>query len=228
VQAEGGINTASFEWLQRLAELCRTYDMLLIVDDVQAGCGRTGPFFSFEPAGIVPDIVCLSKSLSGFGLPMAITLFRPDLDIWSPGEHSGTFRGNNPAFVTAKVALERYWGTDDLSNAVEAKGETVASCLDELATAYPEARGRMRGRGMLRGLFCDVPGLAEEVCKVAFQRGLIMETSGPQSDVIKVMPPLVIDNETLSTGLDILGESFATVVGERNLSTGPEFISVGP
>ena len=109
VQGEGGLNVARIEWLQALAELCRRRDILLIVDDVQMGCGRTGPFFSFEEAGIVPDIVTLSKSISGYGLPMALTLFRRDLDLWAPGEHNGTFRGHNPAFVTAATALKTYW-----------------------------------------------------------------------------------------------------------------------
>ena len=106
VQGEGGLNVARPEWLRGLADLCQRHDILLIVDDVQMGCGRTGPFFSFEEAGIVPDIVCLSKSLSGYGLPMALTLFKPELDVWEPGEHNGTFRGHNPAFVTATAALE--------------------------------------------------------------------------------------------------------------------------
>ncbi|MFC8586505.1 aspartate aminotransferase family protein, partial [Streptomyces sp. NPDC057217] len=101
VQGEGGINVARAQWLRALADLCRRHDMLLIVDDVQMGCGRTGDFFSFEEAGITPDIVTLSKSISGYGLPMALCLFRPELDLWEPGEHNGTFRGNNPAFVTA-------------------------------------------------------------------------------------------------------------------------------
>ena len=108
VQGEGGLHTADFGWLRRLAECCQRHDVLLIVDDIQAGCGRTGTFFSFEPAGIEPDIICLSKSISGSGLPMSLTLIRPDLDIWSPGEHNGTFRGNNEAFVTATEALN-WW-----------------------------------------------------------------------------------------------------------------------
>ncbi|MGH3910247.1 MAG: diaminobutyrate--2-oxoglutarate transaminase, partial [Pseudonocardiaceae bacterium] len=114
VQGEGGLNVARFEWLKALEQLCRRHDMLLIVDDVQMGCGRTGPFFSFEPAGITPDIVSLSKSISGYGLPMALTLIRPELDVWEPGEHNGTFRGNNAAFVTATRALETFWTDDTL------------------------------------------------------------------------------------------------------------------
>ena len=113
VQGEGGINVASFEWLRRLSELCQDNDILLIVDDIQMGCGRTGPFFSFEPAGIVPDIVCLSKSISGYGLPMALTLLKPEIDEWEPGEHNGTFRGHNPAFVTATAALREFWTDSD-------------------------------------------------------------------------------------------------------------------
>ena len=103
-----------FGWLQRLSECCKRHDVLLIVDDIQAGCGRTGTFFSFEPAGIQPDLVCLSKSISGSGLPMSLTLIRPDLDIWSPGEHNGTFRGNNAAFVTATEALS-WWADQALA-----------------------------------------------------------------------------------------------------------------
>lgn len=128
-RAEGGINPASPQWLRGLADLCARHDMLLIVDDVQMGCGRTGPFFSFEEAGIVPDIVCLSKSLSGYGLPFAVTLIRPDLDVWSPGEHNGTFRGFNPAFVTATEALE-----------VEGRGELFD---DDAGETYPIAPGTM-------------------------------------------------------------------------------------
>ncbi|MFD9804847.1 aspartate aminotransferase family protein, partial [Streptomyces sp. NPDC059071] len=104
VQGEGGVNVARAEWLRALAELCSARGILLIVDDVQMGCGRTGGFFSFEVAGITPDIVCLSKSISGYGLPMALVLMRRELDQWAPGEHNGTFRGNNAAFVTAEVA----------------------------------------------------------------------------------------------------------------------------
>src|SRR5699024_4563060 len=106
IQGEGGINVARAVWLRALSDLCAERDILLIVDDVQMGCGRTGPFFSFEHAGIKPDIVTVSKSIGGYGLPLALTFFRSDLDVWKPGEHNGTFRGNNPAFVTATAALE--------------------------------------------------------------------------------------------------------------------------
>ena len=105
VQGEGGINVASNQWLRRVAELCRRHDILLIVDDIQVGNGRTGKFFSFEHAGLTPDIVCLSKSIGG-GLPLSIVLIRPECDAWQPGEHTGTFRGNNLAFIAATAVLD--------------------------------------------------------------------------------------------------------------------------
>jgi len=207
LQGEGGLNSASFEWLQRLEALCRRWDILLIVDDVQVGCGRTGPFFSFEPAGIKPDIVCLSKSIGGYGLPMALTLVKPEYDIWEPGEHNGTFRGHNLAFVTAAEAIEHWWTSDELSKSIEEKGKVVELFLTKLQHTYPQLQGEIRGRGLMRGMACGVEGLAEKICAAAFERGVIMETSGPKSEVFKIMPPLIIDAQGLMKGLEIVEES---------------------
>ncbi len=206
VQGEGGINTASFKWLKGIEEICRRNNIVLIVDDIQVGCGRTGSFFSFEPAGIKPDIICLSKSISGYGLPMALTLIKPELDIWSPGEHNGTFRGNNLAFVTAAEALS-YWEDDSFASETKKKGENIHAFLSKIVKEHPEIEGEVRGRGLMQGMACGVPGLADEICAVAFEKGLIMETSGSESEVCKVMPPLIIDDSGLDQGLDILEES---------------------
>src|SRR5690625_2872011 len=151
VQGEGGINAASFEWLQKIDEICKRWDIMLIIDDVQAGNGRTGTFFSFEPAGIEPDIICLSKSIGGYGLPMAITLIKPEHDIWEPGEHNGTFRGNNLAFIAATEALSN-WENDDFSEAVKDKGDFVSEKLSELVVIYTECYGELRGRGLMKGI----------------------------------------------------------------------------
>lgn len=210
IQAEGGINVASAEWLRRLERLCRQYEMLLIVDDIQVGCGRTGSFFSFEDVGIRPDLVCLSKSLSGYGLPLALTLIRPDLDIWDPGEHNGTFRGNNPAFVTATAALD-FWESDTLRQEVERKGHLVREHLEALADDDGLHGNTVRGRGLVQGLDCQSGVVAAEVSAAAFERGLVLETSGPESTVLKVMPPLTIDTVHLERGLAILSESFRSV-----------------
>jgi len=213
LQGEGGLNAAGYEWLRRLEALCRRHNMLLIVDDVQAGCGRTGPFFSFEPAGISPDIVCLSKSLSGYGLPMALTLVKPEHDHFAPGEHNGTFRGNNLAFVTASAALD-FWETDELNRHVDRMGVRVRSVLQEIARERPVLRAEVRGRGLLNGMAIGVEGLAESICRAAFERGLLLETSGPESEVVKVMPPLVIDEADLDAGLEILRQAIADVLAE--------------
>ncbi|OLN22294.1 diaminobutyrate--2-oxoglutarate transaminase [Domibacillus antri] len=206
VQGEGGLNTAKDEWLKRVEEICRRWDILLIVDDVQVGCGRTGPFFSFEPSGIKPDIVCLSKSISGYGVPMALTLIKPQYDIWEPGEHNGTFRGHNLAFVTAAEALS-FWETKDFSREILDKGAMAGEFLNDLTDKYPELKGEVRGRGLMRGIACGVDGLAEMICGRAFEKGLIMETSGPNSEVFKIMPPLTIDREGLNRGFAIIEAS---------------------
>ena len=212
VQGEGGLHTAEFDWLRRLSECCKRHDVLLIVDDIQAGCGRTGTFFSFEPAGIQPDLICLSKSISGSGLPMSLTLIRPDLDIWSPGEHNGTFRGNNAAFVTATEALN-WWRDDSLSIEVQRKSGIIRQELASIAEEHESLRATLRGRGLLQGLHTPIDGLASKICHEAFERGLLMETSGgAASDVIKLMPPLTIEDEDLERGLAILRASVEATV----------------
>jgi diaminobutyrate-2-oxoglutarate transaminase len=208
VQGEGGINVARIEWLQGLADLCRRHDLLLIVDDVQMGCGRTGPFFSFEAADIVPDIVCLSKSISGFGLPMALTLFKPELDQWEPGEHNGTFRGHNPAFVTATAALE-FWTDDQLEKDVVRKGEQIEQALHGIVDSVEGAQ--VRGRGLVQGVAFEHPLVAAAVCRQAFDRGLLMETSGAESEVVKLMPSLLVDDAELDHGLMVVSDSIEAV-----------------
>jgi len=210
VQGEGGLNVARAEWLQALAELCRRRDILLIVDDVQMGCGRTGKFFSFEEAGIVPDIVTLSKSISGYGLPMALTLFRRELDVWAPGEHNGTFRGHNPAFVTATQALETYWSKESFADETAAKGRQVRDRLEGIAATHQGITAR--GRGMAQGLKFAETALAAAVCRAAFDRGVLMETSGPTDEVVKLLPPLTTTESDLDEGIDVLAEAVAVTL----------------
>ncbi|RDH78083.1 diaminobutyrate--2-oxoglutarate transaminase [Mycolicibacterium moriokaense] len=210
VQGEGGLNVARIEWLKALAELCLRRDILLIVDDVQMGCGRTGSFFSFEEAGIVPDIVTLSKSISGYGLPMALTLFRRDLDVWTPGEHNGTFRGHNPAFVTATAAIKTFWETELFSEEVRTKGELVRNRLESIAAGRSGIEAR--GRGLAQGLKFDEPELASAVCRAAFERGLLIETSGPSDEVAKLLPPLTTSESDLEAGTDIVADAVAATL----------------
>ncbi len=207
VQGEGGVNVARAEWLRGLADLCGRHDMLLIVDDIQMGCGRTGPFFSFEEAGIVPDIITVSKSISGYGLPMSLTLFRPELDIWEPGEHNGTFRGNNPAFVTAAAALDTYWTDDQMEKQTLSRGEQIEVTLRALVAEHAHAGASYRGRGMVWGLEFADHARASAVCRRAFELGLLLETSGPESEVVKLLPALTITPEELDEGLRVLARS---------------------
>ncbi len=216
VQGEGGINAASFEWLQNLELVCRKHDVLLIVDDIQAGCGRTGTFFSFEEAGIKPDIVTMSKSLSGYGLPFAVVLIRPDLDQWKPGEHNGTFRGNNHAFVTAKAAIDHYWSDDNFSKEVKRKGKYVADRLDSIVEKYGEGNFTCRGRGMFRGINCVNGELAAKITKNAFKKGLIIETSGADDQVVKFLCPLIISDDSLKKGIDIVEQAIKEVCAKED------------
>jgi diaminobutyrate-2-oxoglutarate transaminase len=218
VQGEGGLNVASYEWLQRLETICQRWGILLIVDDVQAGIGRTGTFFSFEKAGIKPDIVCLSKSIGGYGLPLALTLIKPEYDIWEPGEHNGTFRGNNPAFITATEALT-YWEDDKFEQDIEVKSDKISKFLESLVEKYPEMQGTVRGRGFMQGIHSDVEEFSAKVAHEAFNRGLIMETAGPNDEVFKLFPPLIIDNAGLEKGFDIIEESIKSIIAIKEAVT---------
>lgn len=214
IQGEGGLNVAGFKWLRSLQDVCRRHGVLLIVDDIQAGCGRTGPFFSFEEAGISPDIITLSKSLSGYGLPFSLVLMKPELDQWEPGEHNGTFRGHNLAFVTAKAALDEYWRDDYLTTDVKRKGHLVRAALSEIAERAPSGEFSVRGRGMMQGLDCGSGALATRVGAKAFEKGLLIERSGAEGQVMKCLSPLTISDDELIEGLSLLKGSVKAALDE--------------
>lgn len=213
VQGEGGIRVASSTWLQRIASICKEHDLLLIVDDIQVGNGRTGTFFSFEPSGIRPDLVCLSKAIGG-GFPMSLVLINPDVDIWQPGQHTGTFRGNNLAFVASRAVLD-YWRDDVLANHIAENSKTIISRLQIISEKLTNTPVSIRGRGMVWGVDTGDDPWASEVCRKAFENGLMIETSGANDQVIKLLPPLTISHEDLGVGLDILERSIESVVTNR-------------
>jgi diaminobutyrate-2-oxoglutarate transaminase len=217
VQGEGGLNTASLGWMKKIADIAWRHGALLIIDDIQAGCGRTGSFFSFEPFGIEPDIVVLSKSLSGFGLPLSLVLIRPDCDQWLPGEHNGTFRGNNLAFVTAAIALEKFWSDDALMRDVERRSRLVAEAFKTMASYVPGARPK--GRGMMQGLDVGDGALASSVSKRCYADGLIIETAGPRGQVLKVLAPLTTPDAVLAEGLSIVDAAMAKEVSKLALKS---------
>ncbi|QOZ56065.1 diaminobutyrate--2-oxoglutarate transaminase [Bradyrhizobium sp. CCBAU 53338] len=210
VQGEGGLNVASSEWLQALAATAKRLGSLLIVDDIQAGCGRTGTFFSFEGASIEPDIVCLAKSISGLGLPMSLLLLKRELDVWSPGEHNGTFRGNSLAFVTASAALG-LWENGDMTVSHD-NVRMLSKWTKNMAARFVHVKAK--GRGMMQGLKFSDARLAQMSAASAVQRGVIVECCGPHDEVLKIMPPLNIEPVIFADGLERLGQAISEALSD--------------
>ncbi|AYW48295.1 diaminobutyrate--2-oxoglutarate transaminase [Tetragenococcus osmophilus] len=216
VQAEGGVNVAPKEWLQGIREICDQFNILMIVDDIQVGVGRTGSFFSFEEAGIVPDIVALSKSLSGFGLPLSVLFFKKELDIFEPAEHNGTFRGNQLGFVGSQAAID-YFVDNDLMEDVKSNEKIMQHELEKLLQLDP--RIMVRGKGMIWGIDFSLidPTITERVQQECFARNLIIESAGSQDAVLKLLPPLTIEKEQLEQGLNIIYSAVREVIsGSQN------------
>lgn len=230
VQGEGGLNTASASWLKRIAAVAARIGALIIIDDIQTGCGRTGTFFSFEGLPVVPDIVCLSKSLSGSGLPMSVVLIAPKYDVWKPGEHNGTFRGNNLAFVGARAALE-LWRDQAFLAGLRRNVDQLHTRLHDIVQTFSHAGLVLKGRGLMRGIELSDPALAQQVKEEAFRRRLIVETCGPTDSVVKLMPALTIEPEVLNDGLDILVKAFGHALATRPhqaISRGRRATTVSP
>jgi diaminobutyrate-2-oxoglutarate transaminase len=211
IQGEGGLNAASDAWLRKLAEVAKNVGALLIVDDIQAGCGRTGDFFSFERAGIVPDVVCLSKSIGG-GLPMSLLLVKPEFDLWRPGEHSGTFRGNSLAFVAATAALS-FWSDCEFLEGLQERSRYLASWCDNTVLHYPDAIVRGKGRGMMQGIEFASAANAKAVADGARRKGVLLETCGPSDQVLKVFAPLNIDFDLFREGLCRIEAAIEEAIG---------------
>ncbi|OIQ33709.1 MAG: diaminobutyrate--2-oxoglutarate transaminase [Alphaproteobacteria bacterium MedPE-SWcel] len=216
VQGEGGLNAASGAWVRKIAQIARDHGALLIVDDIQAGCGRTGTFFSFEEMGVTPDLVTMAKSVSGFGLPMALVLVRPDHDVFGPAEHNGTFRGNTHAFVTARVAIEKFWADDAFATELARKSELVTSALQEVAGHIPGAA--LKGRGLMQGVDVGSGELAAEICARAYELGLVIETSGPNDEVVKILAPITTSEATFCEGFAILSVAARDVIARAKIA----------
>lgn len=216
VQAEGGINVASVEWLKRLEEICHDNDILLVADEIQVGCSRTGTFFSFERAGIKPDMVTLSKSIGGYGFPMSLLLIKEELDIWKPAEHNGTFRGNQVAFVAAKKAIEVNVNSN-LNAEVTRKGEIVKAFVEKNILPLDENIS-LRGLGLIWGIdfgkLADGGEVAHKIADKCFTKNMIIERAGRGDSVVKLLPPLTISDEELMKGLNIILESTKEVLGK--------------
>jgi diaminobutyrate-2-oxoglutarate transaminase len=211
VQGEGGVNVPSKRWVQEVYRLAKELKALFIVDDIQVGCGRTSRFFSFEHFDVVPDIVCLSKSISGYGFPMSILLLNPEIDVWAPGEHNGTFRGFAYSFVTATEALLQYWDQPEFTSSLEQSSKVLESHLDLLQALAPSKIERIQQLGLIAGIKLRSPETAQKVQRRSFDDGLLVELCGPDSGTLKLLPPLTASVGELSTGMKILTAAFETV-----------------
>ena len=210
IQAEGGVNVARPEWLRAVQDLARQHDSLFILDDIQVGCGRTGPYFSFEEMGLDPDVVCLAKGIGGYGLPLAMLLVKPERDRWAPGEHTGTFRGQGLSFVAGAEALS-YFEDGRFGDEVRRKGAHTDERLRKMIDRHPKLGLRLRSKGMIHGLDFGDGGRASRASKEAFERGLIIATCGPGGRVLKVMAPLTIGDDDLDEGLDLLEAAIGAI-----------------
>jgi len=206
VQGEG-LACASGAWLRGIQEIARSLGALFIVDDIMAGCGRTGTFFSFEHFGIEPDIICLSKSISGIGLPMAAVLIRPECDVWNPGEHNGTFRGHNLAFVAGAAALE-FWQDPDFLAEVQTLARTLETELSRIVEEFGNFGVCMVGRGTLRGLRIAEPEAAASIQAAAFRAKLIFERCGARDSTLKFLLPINTPIHLVQEAMGILAEAF--------------------
>lgn len=211
VQGEGGVVPARHEFVRRVRELTRSLDIPLIVDEVQTGCGRTGTWFAFEQYDIEPDVVVASKALSGIGLPIAIILYDRRLDVWAPGAHTGTFRGNQLSFAAGTESV-RIIQRDDVLRNVRERGEQISvrlAGLRDLPWVYD-----VRGRGLMWGIEMahlrkgqSPAPLAACVQTGALHKGLVVELGGRDDSVIRLMPPLNVTSDVVDIACDLLVET---------------------
>ncbi|KND30332.1 diaminobutyrate--2-oxoglutarate transaminase family protein [Streptomyces anulatus] len=240
VQGEGGVNPAPDSWLRRMRRITEDRSIPLIADEVQTGVGRTGAFWAVEHSGIVPDVMVLSKAIGG-SLPLAVIVYRAELDLWQPGAHAGTFRGNQLAMAAGAATLA-YVRENRLADRAAVLGARLLARLTELRALHPGI-GDVRGRGLMIGMeLVDPeraplpaeagddhpapppdPALALAVQQECLQRGLIVELGGRHDAVVRLLPPLTITDEQASAVVDRLADALAAATRSphRRTTTGP-------
>ncbi|WP_456701673.1 MULTISPECIES: aminotransferase class III-fold pyridoxal phosphate-dependent enzyme [unclassified Bradyrhizobium] len=216
VQRNIGMNVAGKEWLRAVQAIAKETDAVLILDETEMGCGRTGQFFSFEFAGLSPDIIVMSRSLSGCGLPLSMLLIKDEVDHTWPVQHAGTEK-TDIAFAAAAAAIDIYWRDCLLSEEVQRLGELARSRLNAIACHHGTSFS-VRGRGLALGFDCQSSEIAEATRRKAFARGLFIERCASAGQVIQFLPALTIDTETLNSGLEIFEEALAEALDQRGTS----------
>lgn len=210
VQGEGGTIIPAPEFLQGVREICDRHDVLMICDEIQSGFGRTGRMFAFEHAGIVPDIVTMSKALGGLGFPISAIAYKEKLNTWPPGKTIGTFRGNMVAFAAGAAAIE-WMLENDLPGHVTELGRWLLPRMKELESGSSIV-GECRSIGLMAAIELvrdkktkePAPDLAKKVRRYGHQRGVMIEVGGHHGNVARLLPPLVITKELAEKGLEIL------------------------
>lgn len=206
VLAEGGVYVLPDSFLDKVGMVLQEYGILVVVDDIQAGCGRTGTFLSYQCTSLRPDIVCLSKSLSGIGTPFSAILIDEKIDCWSVGEHNGTFRGNNLAFVAGAAAID-IWKTQNMEVQVKQKSILVENFCQSVMSKFPKEVSNVRGKGLIWGIEFVNAALVNDLIRLCYKNGLIIESCGPNGEVLKLLPPLLIADKDLQIGLQTIFDS---------------------
>jgi len=217
IQGEGGSIVPPDDYLRELRRICNDYSVLLIIDEIQAGLGRTGRMFACEHSNTTPDIMTISKAIGGIGYPLC----RRDLDKWTSGAHIGTFRGQCVAMAAGLAALN-FMERNDLPSHAAKLGSHM---LERLQVLMDESRyiGDVRGKGLMVGIEFvkdkktkkPADAVAREVRKQCYMRGLIVELGGHYSNVVRFLPPLVLTEELADKGLHVFNEAVKDT--ERNL-----------
>ncbi|MBO0203616.1 pyridoxal phosphate-dependent class III aminotransferase [Vibrio sp. Vb1166] len=232
VQGEGGVVPAPAFWLRELRRICDEHGILLIFDEIQCGVGKTGYNFAFEESSIVPDILCLSKAIGG-GLPMSLLVINKQHDTWKPGEHTGTFRGNQLAMVSGAKALEIIQ-RDNLVEHANIAGQYLRYGLESIQKRV-NCIAEVRGKGLMLGVEIKNPDgelnkfgepqadseLTLSIQRAALERGLIVEKGGREGAVIRFLPPLIISFEQIDFALRVF-EDAILAAGGSHIETQPQ------
>ncbi|MBR5867622.1 MAG: diaminobutyrate--2-oxoglutarate transaminase family protein [Spirochaetaceae bacterium] len=225
IQGEGGVIPAPVEFLKTIRRVTKELGIPMIVDEIQCGIGRSGKFFAFEYADIVPDVILASKAIGG-SQPLAVVIYNGDLDKWTAGAHAGTFRGNQLAMKAGTIVMNRVSKPEFLADVVK-KGDYIRARLNELKDKV-SIIGDIRGKGLMMGCeFVDPNGqpdsigslpasgdIAAAVQKACFERKLVMEKGGRNGSVMRCLCALTVSMEEI----DIMLETFEQVVQEINSS----------
>ena len=192
VQGEGGVVVAPFRWVKGIRALCTKYNIPMICDEVQSGFMRTGKMFAFNHSEITPDVLILSKALGG-SMPMAMIFYKPELDVWTGGAHSGTFRGNQISFMVGKAVLN-FLRTNDFHLTAKQTGEYVVQELTLIKNKYPSIIKEIRGIGLMLGVQIEHKSITARMIQndLFNKKNIIIECGGRAGSVLRLLCALDI------------------------------------